>query len=339
MRRWLIVAAAVAAAGCSTEQTAEEREFDSQMYLGDQMYKGSKFEEAVRAYARAAQLQNSSFKANLGLAQAAAELSLTLYSEADRLASINKRNLSEEVTRKADEFHEVANKAFAKAQQLHPSDTIVNYYLGLMLYKRATTPYGLPYPANPVPPKTLKDPAMIELYKSGVAQRRKERDAAIEQFEKVLRNERTATDSPDHPQRCSSPQAHRYLALAYLTRSDLDKSDIESFRKQLGVYLAWLEGFRANIVKNAPNKTQEEKAAKEQDLAKLDRELLDVREILLAWRENLVVLERQIHLNLEECPIPLEKRPQRLQSIVQEKLLIEGMIAQFDKVREAPKKP
>ena len=348
---WLAVIAA-AVAGCATgEKSQEEREFEGQMYLGDQMFKNSKFEDAVRAYRRAVQLQPNNYKATIGLGASCSEASLTLYVEAERLLGVRQHDAAMRNIERADDYVAMAKKCFARGLEMRPDDRVANYNIGLMYYKRATTPYNLPYPSQLEPPDEIKkDPTALakwmetyEKRKVGVEHRRKERDEAIDQFKRVLSIEKTALEAPEHVTHCASPQAHRYLALALLTRGNWEgaENDTELARRHLCVYLAWILGCRQQLVEKAPNKSAEEKAQKEKDLEFFDRELLELKEILLGWRDGLAILERQCRLGTDDCPIPVEKRALRLDALARERLIIEATIRMYEEARKPklPKKP
>ncbi len=352
MRSTLLAVVAAALAGCAAgEKSPDEKEWEAQMYLGEQMFKNSKFEDAVRAYRRAVQLKPDNYQATIGLGASCSEASLTLYVEAERLLAVRQRDVAKRNIDRADEYVLMAKKCFARGLEMRPNDRVANYNLGLMYYKRATTPYNLPYPSQLEPPDEVRRDAValakwMETYearKVGVEARRNERDEAISQFLQVLKIEKVALDAPTHVTHCASPQAHRYLALALLTRGNWEgtENDTELARRHLSVFLAWVLAVRQHIVEKAPNKSAEEKAQKEKELEFFDRELLDLKEILLGWREGLNSLERQCRLNTEDCPVPREKRAARLDAIAREMLIIEATIQQYEEARKPklPKKP
>jgi tetratricopeptide (TPR) repeat protein len=340
MRNAWLVAIGVAVLGCTHTITEEEQQFDAQMFLGEEMYKGSKFEEAVRAYRKALQLQPEHYQATIGLGASCSEASLTLYTEAEHMLSINKGEIAMHTIERADDLHTLAEKSFERALKLRPDDRVANYNIGLMRYKRATTPYNLPYPSVEEPPKNVKaDPVLNEKWKQGIAQRRRERDDAIKQFLIVLSTEKFALDDAKHIKNCSSPHAHHYLALAFLTRGDWEDGDTERARQHLSIYMAWTLAARAEVVRVAPNKTAEEKRQKDKELEFFDRELLDLREILAGWEEGLSHLERQLRDNAFDCPIPAAKRPARLDQLTREKLVVEAMLREFDEGRKGKPKP
>ena len=337
----LLVVSAVP--GCNRELTDDEKEFNMQMYLGETYFKGYKYPEAVRAYARAVEIKNDSYHANIGLGSAAREYSLTLYVEAERLYAIKKGSLGKKSVEDADSMTDAALRAFGRAEKLHPGDHVTTYNVALMHYKRATTPSQFPYPAGTAPPASIKgDEKLLKLWHDGVAKRVEERDEAIKKFSQCVSKEKYELDHAAHAKHCASPQSHRYLALLLLTRGKWEltetnpTSDTDVARRHLAAYLVWVQACREGIV-NRPGHKQEDKDQKIKDLEYFDKELVEIKEGLLAWRQGILTLESMVRQNTPDCPVPVEKRPKRLEALQRELLIIEAMIRQFDVARE--KKP
>lgn len=300
--------------GCAGDPDLQ-RDFDNQMISGEVHFGGGRFDNAVRAYARATELKPNHYQAFIGLGSSASEHSMALYGEADRLQAVGKVAPTEDALRRADEMTDIAQRSFTKALQLRPNDPVANYLLGVMFFKRATSPYAFPYPSN---------------NEKAALQRQKERDEAIRQFEIVLAREKVALDHPEHMGKCVSPQMHRYLAIAHLTRGDWERRDVERMREHLAFYLLWLQRNREEIVKRSGGRSDEEKARRERDLQTIDRELLDVKELLRGWLENLRVYESEVRQGKEHPPIPADRRDARLESLSRELLIVEAMVREFD---------
>ncbi|MBI4566632.1 MAG: hypothetical protein HY716_18295 [Planctomycetes bacterium] len=279
------LAALVAAVLASCADTERREQYSIQMELGQTYYRGGHFEQSIGRFTEAAELADGKtevYQATLGVGVAAAEYGHQLYEVAENLIRNRKKEMGEQKLARADQMHGLANKAFNKLLQLRPHDRAANYYLGLLFFRRATTAAQLPYPAT----------------EGGIAQRKRERDEAIRQFEIVLADESGDITRLDHvrAKRCDSPQGHRYLGLALLTRSDMAGGDTESGRAHL---IAYLNFVRANIDHLTPQLAQTtdlgEKKFVEAEIEKFKKELVQMqgllRDLLAGLKDMLAVWE------------------------------------------------
>lgn len=332
-RRFLPLAAALAFAGCTVPPTPEEeRLYNAHMTLGEGYFRNAKFQEAVNAYTRAAEMRRSSFHAWLGLASSAAEYSHSLYAEAANLFELRKRDAALRALERADRMHEAALKAFTKCTEIRAGDVAIHYNQAVMFYKRSTSPYGLPYPAVAEPPPELKlSKEDAEKWKQGVEQRRKERDLAIQEFEKVLARDKYRLDDAAHVKNCISPQSHRYVGILYFVRGEWEKGDTERMRQQIAFYLVWVRGAREEILHRPV--PPELKTQREKELATFDRELLELQDLMRGWLRDLRDYQAKLELKQEEPRLPDDKREARADSLRREILLVEALVAEFDKGR------
>ncbi|HTF55946.1 MAG TPA: hypothetical protein VK661_01645, partial [Planctomycetota bacterium] len=180
-----------------------------------------------------------------------------------------------------------------KCLQMRSDDRIANYYLGLFFYKRATSFSELPYPGTP----------------EGMAQRCKERDEAVRQFETVVSDERGDITMGEHLATCKSPQIHRYLALALFARSDWDHNDGETARRHVMVYLHFIEGSIAKaIAKVTESSDDKAKNEKQAELDQLHQELVNTRALLSTQHQGLTELLSTWEAGKEEPRLAPAKR-------------------------------
>jgi len=261
-RLYAVVLLGVAAACGGVNERYRE-----QMFLGQEFYNKGKYYESIGRFSQAKEFSENhdeEYQAILGAANACVEYGLIIYSQAEDLIRMRNKALGLKKLEEADKWHDNANRSFAKLLILRPNDTIANYYLGLFLYRRATSFAELPYPGT----------------EKGMAQRRKERDGAMQQFEIVLKGESGDITIPAHGPNCKSPHVHRYLALTLFARSDWDLNDGEAARRHLLAYLNFVSWSLQYVAKNAPESEEPEKIAKRREMERLRKELTETQSLL-----------------------------------------------------------
>jgi hypothetical protein len=322
-RFFAAIAAVVMAAGCA--QMSED--YKQQMFLGETFYNGYKFYESVGNFSKAVEFANNDderYKALLGVANAATELGLATYQHAESLIKNRNKTAGNEKCQDADRWHDTANRTFAKLLDMRPRDTIANYYLALFLYKRATTFSDLPYPGTEL----------------GKAQRRKERDEAVRQFQIVLADERGDITDPKHISECQSHQVHRYLALALFARSDWDRNDHEDARRHLMVYLNLLKKSQEAVAESPLGSEDPERAKldKEQRLERLRREISDTRSLLTFQHKGLAGLIDMWKAKRESPPLAEEKREAWINAAKREIAALNVLSREFEEAAQALRK-
>lgn len=323
-RSFAAIAAVVMAAGCAPMS----EDYKQQMFLGETFYKGHKFYEAIGNYSKAvevAQNNDERYKAILGVANAATEQGLLVYQHAESLIRNRNKSAGNAECAKADKWHDTANRSFAKLLELRPRDTIANYYLALFLYKRATSFSELPYPGTEL----------------GKAQRRKERDEAVRQFEIVLADERGDITDPKHINECRSHQVHRYLSLALFARSDWDKNDHEEARRHLMVYLNMLKRSQEIVTDSSLASSEDPERAKldkEKRLESLRREISDTRSLLHLQHKGMKGLIESWQAKTETPPMSDEKREKWILAAKREMAALNDLSKEFEEAAQAMRK-
>jgi len=270
--------------------------YREQMFLGEHYYRNGKYGEAMGRYTQAVEFAYSGsekYNATLQVANASTEYGLVLYEAAEHLLRNNSKAAGHKKLQEADKVHDNAHKAFTKCLQMRSDDRIANYYLGLFFYKRATSFAELPYPGTP----------------AGIAQRCKERDEAVRQFEVVLSDEHGDITTMDHLVTCKSPQLHRYLALALFARSDWDRNDGETARRHVLVYLHFIEGSIAKVIAKVTESSDDKaKSEKQAELDQLRQELVNTRSLLTTQHQGLKELLAMWETGKEEPRLDPAKR-------------------------------
>lgn len=270
--------------------------YREQMFLGEHYYRNGKYGEAMGRYTQAVEFAYSGsekYNAILQVANSSTEYGLVLYEAAEHLIRHGNRPAGNKKLVEADKVHDNAHKAFTKCLQMRSDDRIANYYLGLFFYKRATSFSELPYPGT----------------EKGMAQRCKERDEAVRQFEIVLSDERGDITTMEHLATCRSPQIHRYLALALFARSDWDRNDGETARRQVMVYLHYIEDSIAQeIAKVTDSSDDKAKKEKQATLDQLHQELVNTRALLSTQHQGLKELLATWEAGKEEPRLDPAKR-------------------------------
>lgn len=251
-RTWPILIVALAACGTPPERDSKYL-FD--YALANDYYKAGKYEEAMRKYEDAIERHPKSYNAIVGLACADREYGLKKFEEAEDLHRAKKVDLAKKEFEKAVKVHSAAQMLLRKAIEMKPEEPLAYRELGVFYYKRATSPYSYPY--------RLDD----------VVNRQKERDLAIDNLRIVVKREPNLFF------------AQRYLGFALLARAL--PSEWSEARICLEFYLRGMNEGREHLRLNAPKSTPEQREEVEKRLKKIDRELEEVCEVLLAHLRSL----------------------------------------------------
>jgi tetratricopeptide (TPR) repeat protein len=291
----LAAAAAAFVSGCHTcpDHRAAELAFELAYFN----YQNGKFDQAKSLYIRALENCPDDYDALVGLANASREYGNELFRAAHALVEQGKLDQARKMFQEANDNHVEAERFFRTAIQRHPDDMLPHYGLGQLFYQRAVTPFPFPYPVE------------------DKENRRRERDAAIREFKLVV--ERGAHQLY---------QVHRYLGLALFAAGKMDEG-----RYHLQVFHEAQEKM-FNVWVDRPAETDEEKKRKEAALRQLEREIEDVRSILLVYQED---LERRRDLLQTKSPRSAEDE-QELARVTRELLALEGMLKSFVLTRLGP---
>ncbi len=315
---------AVLAAGCAG---VDER-YAEQMMLGQQYFRNDKYYDAIGRFTSAFELASNNrerYQAMLAVAEASTEYGLICYEIAERYLRQNpKHKTGLEKWRDADKWHEDANKAFHKCLEMRSDDTIANYGLGKLYYKRATSFSVLPFTES----------------EKGVAARKLERDEAVRQFQIVLGHERGDITLPEHGPVCQSAHVHRYLAMALLTRSDWDKNDGEEARRHMMVYLNYLK-WASKSVSDAQlpgDDPDRAKLEKEQRIEYLRRQIVETRSLLATQLQGLEHLVESWKAGTEKPPLPKDKREVWLDMAQREINALQHLTREFEEAATASRR-
>jgi hypothetical protein len=214
-------------------------------------YDASRFDEAKKLYLMCLETCPDFYEGMLGLANTCREYGTRLFVSTNELAMQRKADQAQKMHQTAKENHALALTWFEKTMELDPRDERPHYGVGLLYYQRATSP--VPYP-----------------YATGDKGRQKERDLAIREFriciEKVP----------------SSYQAHRYLALSLFASGQMDEA-----RQHLVTYHDFVQRTYDHIFATWPSSEEAEKKRKEEALRGLEKEVTEVREVLVVYRDEL----------------------------------------------------
>jgi tetratricopeptide (TPR) repeat protein len=272
--------------GCHACTNHEKAE--KQFELAEYNYQNQKFDQAKRIYMNALENCPELEGALVGLGNACREYGTDLYHKVDQLAAQGNKAEAERVFKDANENHGQAHKCFEEALKRNPDDLAPHYGLALLWYQRATSPWPYPYPFD--------DRRRVE-----------ERDRAIAEFERLVK------EAPD------LYQAHRYLGLCLFVAGRMDEG-----RPHLKLYHDYQQRWY-NVVMSWPQQSSQQKTAKEQALAQVEREIDDVREVLRSYYD--AVRKGRDELGKKPTLTPEEKG--RLALFVKEQLQLEEILRTF----------
>jgi tetratricopeptide (TPR) repeat protein len=237
-----LVAVGAAAAGCGNCED-HARSVQS-MELGQQWYNSGRYDQAKIMFSNCVEQCPDNEEGWIALANACREHGNSQFKVATDLAAQGKASEVKKIYKDAAESHTLAYDIFHRKIVDFPSEMASHYGLGLLHYQRATSVLPFPFPLD------------------DTQHRQKERDLAIAEFTLVVGKAPMAW------------QAHRYLGLALFAagRMDEGRPHLKRFHDaQQALYekvLLW------------PSSTDQEKSNKEGALAKVNREIEDIRDIL-----------------------------------------------------------
>ncbi len=260
-------------------------------------YDIGKFDEAKSLYSKTLELCPDFYEGMLGLANACREYGNQLFAAVNELVAQKKTDQAQKLYQQAKENHSQSMAWFQKTMELKPGDERPHYGLGLLFYQRATSPVPYPYP--------MTDKG-----------RQRERDLAISEFETCIRK------VPD------SYQARRYLGLLLIAAGRMMEA-----REHLAAYYEFVQRTYDHVLDTWPGTAEEDRRRKEAALQNLEKEISDVREILIIYRQD---LERQ-KSDLEARKGGLDPEERReLVRVTNELLQVEGIIRRFSMTAAGP---
>ena len=260
-------------------------------------YDVGRFDEARKYYMIALEQCPDFYDGMLGLANACREYGSQLFAATSELVVQRKPDQAQKMHQQAKEQHAQALSWFERTVELKPADERPHYGLGLFFYQRATSP--VPYP-----------------YGMSDKGRQKERDLAIREFEICL--EKVPT----------SYQAHRYLSLSLFAAGRMEKG-----RQHLLLYHDFVQKTYDHISITWPGSAEEDKKKKDIALRALEREVGEVRDVLLIYRDELE--RRKADLEARRAGLNPEER-QELARVSRELLEMQDVIRSFSVTSSDP---
>lgn len=260
-------------------------------------YDGSRFDEAKKLYLITLEECPDFYEGMLGLANACREYGSQLFAATHELVMQRKPDQAQKLHQTAKENHAQALAWFSRTMELNPQDERPHYGLGLLYYQRATSP--VPYP-----------------YAMGDKGRQKERDLAIREFRICLEK------VPN------SYQAHRYLALSLFAAGNMDEG-----RQHLLKYHNFVQATYDHIFATWPSSAEEDKKRKEEALRGLEREVSEVREVLVVYRDELDRRKKELE-GRRDALAPEER--QDLARVTRELLELSDILRSFSSAGGSP---
>ncbi len=292
----LLAGGASVLAGC--QNCSNDPDVAMYFEMGCRYYETRKFDEAAGRFEAALKKCPDHYPSLIGLGNASREYGNQLYKGAYELTVKNKKEQAKKMFEEANFKHNDAVLCFQRAMGSRPDDMAPHVGLGTLCYQRATSPFPYPY--------------LIEDREN----RHRERDKAIEEFRLVVKK---------HP---DTYQVRRYLGLALFAANQIDEG-----REHLKAYLDYLQGVFDLICENWPTATEENKKAREEALAGLDRDITEVRDVLTICLAGL----RGEHDRILAVGRPLTPEEQKSSDrISREILATENTISSFSLNRFSP---
>lgn len=286
---WASAAAALASCGHAYDCERHGQAHDAKA-LARIAYDGGHFDQAKDLYVNAVDWCTDNYDARIGLANASRALGNQLYQQADLNAQAGKIPAAQKIFKQANENHVMADRLFRTAMEERPDDLDPHYGMGLLWYERSTSPIAAPWRPD------------------DAENRQRERDQAIKEFTFVI------------TRFASTSQARRYRGLAYLAADR-----IEEGARDLKVYHDSRQDLYNKIVGTWPSGTEDEKKRKDIGLRTVEKEIDDVREVLVL--ELGEVDDRAKKLRKKDNPSPTEV--QEIAHLSSQQLLLESMIKSF----------
>ncbi|HXX95463.1 MAG TPA: hypothetical protein VEN81_17720 [Planctomycetota bacterium] len=286
-------------ASCTHEGSCDKhRAAIEAVSMAKMAYDGGHFEQSKELYNHAIEWCTENYDARIGLAHASRSLGNQLYRDADLAAHQGKIPQANKLFNQATENHVLADQLFRTALTERPDDLEPHFGLGLLWYERCTAPIAAPWK-----PEDREN-------------RQRERDESIREFSTVIKN----LDE----KKGRSSQAHRYRGLAYLA-SDL----VEEGAADLKAYHNSRQDLYNRIVATWPSGTEEEKRRKDGALRGLEKEIDDIREVLVL--EQVAMVDRTRVLRKMEAKDPAEaaRITQQIAHLASVQLYLEDIIKKF----------
>lgn len=237
-----IVAVGASAAGCSN--CPDPAKSKTSLELGQQWYNSGRYDQAKIMFSSCVEACPDNEDGWLALANACREYGNTQFKRAADLAAEGKASEVKRIYKDAAESHTLAYEIFHRKMVDFPDDMAPRLGLAMLHYQRSTSVLPFPFPLD----DTLN--------------RQKERDLAIAEFRTVIKNNPGVV------------QAHRYLGLALFAAGKMDEG-----RPHLKRYHDAQQILYEKVL-SWPSSTDTEKGTKEQAIAKVTREIEDMRDIL-----------------------------------------------------------
>jgi tetratricopeptide (TPR) repeat protein len=287
----LAVAVTLALLGCDHLSSCERHtQAQEAKKLAKVAYDGGHYDQAKELYNNSVEWCEDNYEARMGLANASRMLGNQLYQLADQNAAAGKLPQAQKIFRQANENHSMADRLLRTAVTEKPDDLEPHYSLGLLWYERATSPISAPYRPD------------------DIDNRQRERDEAVKEFTIVLARQP------------SSSQSLRYRGLAYLAAGRLEEG-----AKDLKIFHDSRQDLYNKIVNTWPSSSDPDKKRKDIALRDVEKEIDDVREVLVLELGELVT--RAKALKRKETLTPQEQ--QEVGHLTTEQILLEGMIKSF----------
>ena len=292
----LVAGAALASGGC--HDCSQDREVFQLLQVAQFNYQNQKFELSAQLFMNALEKCHDHYGAIVGLSNAFREYG----NEQFRLVALHFRNEKPDMARqkykKGNDLHADSERYLQKALQMEPEDLLPHYYLGLLWYQRATSPLDYPY------------------RREDAESRQRDRDSAIEEFQLVVREVTQVYE------------AHRYLGLALFAAN----RTAEGIVHLNAFHDSRQKAF--NYLVTQPARGDLEKERKERALREIEKEIADVRELIILHQGELV-LQRD-DLKAKESKGLDETERKRLAQISREMLLVQRLIRNFQVTQLAP---
>lgn len=289
MSRILVSAVAIGAlASCGHEDFCETHPKAQLARLNARSaYDGGNYSLAKTLYMNAVEWCEDNYEPRIGLAHTCRVYGNELFQAADQLARQGRMDQAGKKFAEAKENHVLADRLFRTAMTEREDDLDPHYGIGLLWYEECTSPIAAPYAPN------------------DAENRPRVRDEAIKEFSIVLAKQ------PD------SSQARRYRGLTLLAADR-----VEEGAQDLKVYHDSRQDLYNKIVASWPGLTTEEKKRKDVALRAVEKEIDDVREVIVL--EHGEMLTRAQSLRKKEAPTP--KETQEIAHLSSQQILLEGMI-------------
>jgi len=241
-RMWAVAILAVFAAGCGNCPNRAKSEQSKD--LGMQWYNSGRYDQAKIMFSSCVEQCPDNEEGWIALANSSREYGNTQFKRAADLAAEGKASEVKRAYKDAADNHTLAYDIFHRKIVDFPDEMASHLGLALLHYQRATSVLPFPFPVD------------------DIQNRQKERDIAIKEFRYVIARNPGVV------------QAHRYLGLALFTAGQMDEG-----RPHLKRYHDAQQILYEKIL-TWPGSTDEEKSRKEQSLAKVNREIEEMRDIL-----------------------------------------------------------